>query len=828
MSNNIFRRTAISMAFSLAFLPMSYCVIAQDLDGNNSEGKISLNSPVQKYRSIYGWTQVNDDRLVDAEVSLVKVSANNVYGAFLSTSLTNSVFVANNKVLVKNFSVNSASNSNLLGVSISGQTDIDDITVTQNIVKIEGRLTGNNGSTFSVKGAYVNTQSSNAQSVLTVQNNEVIFDNVTQNNLNNFYITGGSGSANGQTKNNISGNRVDIKNQSRLQVFDKMLIEGGRSYTSGFQKVEKNLVNLSNSQIYGDALLGLYGGSAYIRTSFASDLIEVVENSVVIDHSIIKETQKNDYLKYIQICGGFSTPRSSVTQNLKNNLVQIKNSNLHAETFINISGAYTFATGGTQRLSGNVVQISDTTMTATNWVIVAGGSVQVLTNDTKVFDNQVQVHNVNMGSATVFGGMYGNNNSIDKGNSIQASGVNTLFAINGFETLFIHVDDANIDKPVLTLSDTLTFVDRKINVGTVPGFTVKGGSTYKLLNAPTISDLSEENISLENTWVRYDSALSIQDGGNNTQDLLLTTIAAQTTDNAKTLAESLLGTVAFVNQGAEYIADQGIQSALNALEGTNRSAFGAIQGSSLRYDTGSHVDVDGASMVVGYATKVNNSVLAAFIESGWATSDSHVNTAQAEADHDYYGLGVALHHSLTDQVYLDASLRAGWAETEFDGVYAHDQAHYDSKALYSSAHIGAGVIVPVTTKMQVDLYGRYFVSYLDSDDVTLDDAINSQFHMDSTVAHTVRMGARLQGDYSEIVSWSTGLAYEHVWNGDAESKIDQIALSVPSIDGGTGILEVNMSVKPDKQSAWAFDIGAKGYVGSREGVVGNMAIHYAF
>ncbi len=100
--------------------------------------------------------------------------------------------------------------------------------------------------------------------------------------------------------------------------------------------------------------------------------------------------------------------------------------------------------------------------------------------------------------------------------------------------------------------------------------------------------------------------------------------------------------------------------------------------------------------------------------------------------------------------------------------------------------------------------------------------------MDSTVTHALRVGGRLNGSFCPYAQWKVGLAYEHVFDGDIESVINNLSLEVPSLEGDTGIAEVGGSMKPSLNSHWSLDLGAKGYVGDREGVVGNAVIRYAF
>ena len=309
----------------------------------------------------------------------------------------------------------------------------------------------------------------------------------------------------------------------------------------------------------------------------------------------------------------------------------------------------------------------------------------------------------------------------------------------------------------------------------------------------------------------------------------LVDVGTTATENSKTLSESYLGTMAFVNQGAEFIADEGLDVMVRASTVSDVASFAAIQGGSSNYNTGSRVDVDGYTLVAGASVKVApNWVLGGFLEAGWADSDSHVNRAKGEADHDYYGVGVATRYMFNDSFYVDGSLRVGQASTEFKGLYAQDSAKYDSDVFYSTMHIGAGYIVPLTQSINLDVYGRYMLSYLDGDKVDLHNKYNDELDLDSTLTHAVRIGGRMTGAFCPYAGWKVGLAYEHVFDGDAESAVSGLNLEVPSLEGDTAIMELGVTMKPSQNSPWSMDLGAKGYAGDRKGVTGNIVVRYAF
>ena len=356
---------------------------------------------------------------------------------------------------------------------------------------------------------------------------------------------------------------------------------------------------------------------------------------------------------------------------------------------------------------------------------------------------------------------------------------------------------------------------------------------------------AETTVTLENAFgdVVYDLGKDAIDS----TDLLLTdagivigtgdkaqTIGASSvkvSESSKTLAEAQLGSVALVTQGAEFVADEGMRSIRAAAKEGSFTAFGAMAGGYNRYETGSHVDVEGFSLAVGTAGRINNLTLAGFVEAGWASSESHVASTEADADHDYYGVGAAMRYDFQSPFYLDGAVRLGQISTEFDGSYGTGTAKYDADGLYATAHIGAGYVFDLTPDVKLDAYGRYLLSYVEGDDVTLESDAKERFSMDDTTTHAVRLGARLEGAF-QTFDWYAGLAYEHVFDGEAEGELKfagaTAALDAPSLKGDSAIVDLGFTMKPEANGPWTIGVGLKGYAGDRRGGTGSVNVLYTF
>lgn len=356
---------------------------------------------------------------------------------------------------------------------------------------------------------------------------------------------------------------------------------------------------------------------------------------------------------------------------------------------------------------------------------------------------------------------------------------------------------------------------------------------------------AETTVTLENAFgdVVYDLGKDAIDS----TDLLLTdagivigtgdkaqTIGASSvkvSESSKTLSEAQLGSVALVTQGAEFVADEGMRSIRAAAKEGSFTAFGAMAGGYNRYETGSHVDVEGFSLAVGTAGRINNLTLAGFVEAGWASSESHVASTEADADHDYYGVGAAMRYDFQSPFYLDGAVRLGQISTEFDGSYGTGTAKYDADGLYATAHIGAGYVFDLTPDVKLDAYGRYLLSYVEGDDVTLESDAKERFSMDDTTTHAVRLGARLEGAF-QTFDWYAGLAYEHVFDGKAEGELKfagaTAALDARSLKDDSAIVDLGFTMKPEANGPWTIGVGLKGYAGDRRGGTGSVNVLYTF
>ena len=73
-----------------------------------------------------------------------------------------------------------------------------------------------------------------------------------------------------------------------------------------------------------------------------------------------------------------------------------------------------------------------------------------------------------------------------------------------------------------------------------------------------------------------------------------------------------------------------------------------------------------------------------------------------------------------------------------------------------------------------------------------------------------------------------GIAWEHEFDGNARGSVMGYSLKDTSLKGDSGVLELGVKFVPSEKSRWNYDFTIEGYVGQREGVMGNFVVNYLF
>ena len=527
---------------------------------------------------------------------------------------------------------------------------------------------------------------------------------------------------------------------------------------------------------------------------------------------------------------------SSGSVNAEGNVVVISNSTID----VNVTGAKLL--GSHINASGNTVILSEGTVVNGNVTAVVGDNAELARSFSGEFLSTYSNNRVVMNNATVSGTVSAVSSNFGSlpvdmqtaGNTLVLAGHNEAGTIAGFETLDLTLSEQNKTQSVLTLTGgKSTLSDATI--------VIRGAEVLeqgKLIEAVDGANLSvkDATVELRGTFIKkvaqnVDFTVTEGEGNGLTTDSdVLASAKVQATESASSLSESLLGTAAFVRQGAEFVADDGLATmefAARSKQGLN--AFAVMQGSSLHYDALSGVDVSGFTLLAGAAVQQGNLTFASFIESGWGNSEGDI--AKNSTDLSYFGVGLAARYRFESGFYGEGAVRLGRASSDFAASFVEkgDRARYESDVFYATMHMAAGYELPLNDFVTADMYARYTFSFLDNDSVNLNDAAQSRAELDSVVSHALRIGARVKGGFTDAVNWKAGIAYEHMFDGAAGGTVDGVSITEAEMDGGSVIGELGVFVKPGSGTGpWTLQFALKGYLGEREGVSGNGMLVYSF
>ena len=837
----------------------------------------------------YGGFSAPESASGDLQSAQASASGNKVSGRFESVSDStismfagsaaangqNVVSLADGNQLDLEISSLSSSDDSSDGFSVIGGNSVaDSLSVALPSVSAQASASGNevSGRFESVSDSFISMIAGSAaaygqKAVSSADGNRLTFEIATSVSNSTLDIQGGlamAGGASGDSQSaqaSASENLVTGVITGSFDQSSSLGISGGRAMAVAEDSTavaDNNRVQLSLEGVAADGSISLLlsGAVAQAQTRAAAG-----GNLVVVSG---KDTAVSGTLYGAQV----TTLQWSGEADASGNRVEVSG--------IKLTGSITGAQvrnenqSGSAVAEGNVVVISSSTIkgavTGANLQgshINAGGNTVILTEGTVVDGNVTAVDGANAGSMRFLGGdyssVYSNNRVVMNnatvtgavsgvssnsgslpvdmqaaGNTLVLAGHNEAGTIAGFETLDLTLSEQNKDQSVLTLTG---------GESTISGSTIviRGAEVLeqgKLIEAVDGANLSvtDATVELRGTFIKkvaQNVNFTVDNGEDNaltTDSDVLASAKVQATESASSLSESLLGTAAFVRQGAEFVADDGLATmefAARSKQGLN--AFAVMQGSSMHYDALSGVDVSGFTLLAGAAVQQGNLTFASFVESGWGNSEGDI--AKNSTDLSYFGVGLAARYRFESGFYGEGAVRLGRASSDFAANFAEDGdcARYESDVFYATMNMAAGYELPLNDFVTADMYARYTFSFLDNDSVDLNDAAQSRAELDSVVAHALRIGARVKGGFTDSVNWKAGIAYEHMFDGAAGVTVDGVSITEAEMDGGSVIGELGVSVKPGSGTGpWTLQFALKGYLGEREGVSGNGMLVYSF
>jgi outer membrane autotransporter protein len=389
----------------------------------------------------------------------------------------------------------------------------------------------------------------------------------------------------------------------------------------------------------------------------------------------------------------------------------------------------------------------------------------------------------------------------------------------------------------------------RINGTTLELSGMKGGgmpaSFYEVIRANAITDFNPVSTTVTTRQgVTMLHSFDFVPDGNTVMAMYVST---EIMPQAKALSEGFLAGTVLVSQGSDLAAGQGMREAENAARGagggTGLGAFFAISGGMSRYDSGSHVDMSGMSLMIGLALgheiESGHLTAGAFFEYGsgsYDTYNSFANAGSVHGDGDIYHAGGGILGRLDfsgnghGRFYGDVSFRAGRLHNKYFNGDLVDPwglpARYDSSASYYGFHAGAGYVWNISDSVSLDTFAKYFFTRQGGDTVALSTGDIVKF--EDADSSRLRLGGRFSYAVNVHVSPYVSFALEHEFIGEARACTNGFAITAPSLRGNTGIGELGLALNPSETLPLTFDIGVQGYVGKRRGMTGSMQIRFPF
>ena len=313
----------------------------------------------------------------------------------------------------------------------------------------------------------------------------------------------------------------------------------------------------------------------------------------------------------------------------------------------------------------------------------------------------------------------------------------------------------------------------------------------------------------------------------------------------KSLVETRAASMAFINSGSDLLTDAAMTAAMEAaatpasesqagrarVDGTPKEyGMWAVQNvSSMRLNSGSHVDAKGWGLNLGFAKQRvsgrNTLTYGPFVEYGKGSYDSYLDDGlHGSGDMDYLGVGVMAKSQSQNGAYVEGSVRVGRVKSDYAGTIADTHRTYDSSSTYYAGHLGVGQEKQLKNGNTIDTYAKYFFAHQGGDTVRLSNG--AVYDFDAANSHRIRFGTRYTSKKGDA-SFYTGLASEYEFGDDFAASYQGYNTPSPSLTGGTGILELGYRFAPQNGRA-TYGIQLMGMTGQRRGISGGVQMHWAF
>ena len=482
-----------------------------------------------------------------------------------------------------------------------------------------------------------------------------------------------------------------------------------------------------------------------------------------------------------------------------------------------------------------------TALSQNNTIILAPGS----DGSSPVFDED---ESVIWGSKAITDG-YKTDKSWTSGNTIQFDHVKGMTAANlkNVSTLDYQLPHMRAGEAVLTVKDGdfegTDISDASVHVAV---FSIEGGDGGEFREGERIILLQNQNedslitdgikkepvTAQQGISLEYELLMETDD-----RTLYLTRKGMSVTPESRAVSEGWLAGLGLVTQAANLVDDLSMR-----LNDEGWLPFAYVDGGSMRYNTGSHIDLNSLSLIAGIGRGVRTDpglfIVGAFFEYGTGAYKTHNSTARCSSiDGDgnawYMGAGLLASMDFKDtgpgHFYLEGSGHMG----SLHNYYSNDDLRFEGRSgsfetdtPYYAFHFGAGYVWNIDEENTLDIYGKYFWARIDGTEETL--TTGDPIVFDDAESVRTRLGAKYSRKVNEHLNAYIGAAWEHEFAGDSDSRAYGHDLASPSLRGDSVRGELGIELVPTKDLPLTVNLGVQGYLGQKEGVTGSCFIQYSF
>lgn len=682
-----------------------------------------------------------------------------------------------------------------------------------------------------VAGVYVESLRQNGNNNI-IKNNSVVIDGATIQSTSN--LSGNIYGAYSIDENSVLENNIVTIKGGTIVASDAEY--GGGIYgawgDSEGSVTNNNTVIIEGGEITAN-IYGAFGRIANNEDSNKDDDIDdsvIAGNKVVISGGTINGTvyaadtrQLKGFLKNngIEISGNNADLTNTNLAGYKDNSKIEKSENI----YLNINNF----SGTEGKIKGienfNTVNITDSIVDVNTVDYV---DVLNIKNENKNIVNLGKVNTILDNSVYNFQ----NRSVINTDSKIKAQSLENLKALNVDMTAINWEKDTAVVDVSGSADFTGTSISASGTLAAAAGTEVQNGDRMSFIKAGELKGVSAANVDIDKLQIGFatEAKVEMQDGGNSIDFVI--TGAQQANEQAGIIGESRTAAIAFVNQGSDIL-----NNACGLMDDGKYGikTFAAAHGNYSKYETGSHIRVNGWSMIagVGNSDKLEDGTFSwgVFFENGSGNyrtyNDYNGYNLRGFGSAVYNGGGALARYRSNAGNYAEVGLRAGMLKNSLGNAVADGygvQGGYDEETSYYGAHLGVGHIFAVDENSNVDVYGKYFYNHHESEDLNI---LGDEVRFDSADSNRLRLGLRYNQNDGNAFSHYYGLAWDYEFSGDANVTAAGFDTGNPSLKGSMAVIEAGIHYAPDN-SPWSIDLGLQGYGGQRDGFSGTMQLNYSF